>query len=363
MADAIETGSLAEVFLPSGRFFGIGYYNPKSEISLRLLTQKNEPIDKEFFKRRIRRAIDLRHRVVFGTNAYRVISSEADELPGLIVDRYGEILVVQFLTLGMECLRNVVLEALEETMPCRGLYERSDSSSRKIDGLSDKVGWIRQDCSGETIVFENNIKYEIRFGEGQKTGFYLDQRENRMALGTMGVQGNVLDAFCYTGGFGLHLAAAGCHVLGIDSQKEAIAQALINRQLNKIDPSRLEFEEANVFDALKGFEKEKRKFNLVILDPPSFVKRKEALEGALSGTKEILLRSMKILHEDGLLAVFSCSYHLDDNLLMQAAMNAAWDVRKSLKVLRFFKQSGDHPINPFIPETYYLKGFLFSVNS
>jgi len=351
------------VSLPGGRFFGIGYYNPRSEIALRLLTQKEEPIDKEFFKKRIQNALNFRKRIISDTNAFRLVSSEADGLPGLIIDRYDEVLVVQFLTLGMEHLREGVLQTLDETVPCRGIYERSDSGSRKIEGLEDKAGWLRQDCASETIIFEKNVKYKIRFGAGHKTGFYLDQRENRIFLGQLGIQGEVLDAFCYTGGFGLHLASGGSKVLAIDSQKEALSQAKENRELNGIDPSLLEFQEANVFDALKALEKERRKFNLVILDPPSFVKRKQAIEGALSGTKEILLRSMKILHEDGLLAVFSCSYHIDDNLLMQSAMSAAWDVRRTLKVLKFFKQSGDHPINPFIPETYYLKGFLFSVTS
>ena len=360
--EPIEPGSLVKVELPGGRFFGVGYYNPKSEISLRLLTQKEEPIHKDFFKKKIGQALEFRKRVVTDTNAFRMVSSEADGLPGLIIDRYDEILVVQFLTLGMERLRDLVIEALDEAVPSRGIYERSDSSSRKIEGLEEKTGWIRQDCGAETIIREKNVKYRIRFGEGQKTGFYLDQRENRIFLGGLKLQGEVLDAFCYSGGFGLHLAAGGVKVLGIDSQKEAITQAKENRELNHIDPSVLDFQEANVFDALKNFDKENKKFNLVILDPPSFVKRKQAIDGALSGYKEILLRSMKILHDEGLLAVFSCSHHIDDSLLMQSAMSAAWDVRRTLKVIKFFKQSGDHPINPFIPETYYLKGFLFSVS-
>ncbi|OIO39580.1 MAG: hypothetical protein AUJ72_00405 [Candidatus Omnitrophica bacterium CG1_02_46_14] len=361
--EPIEPGSLIELHGSGGRFLGRGYYNPKSEITVRLLTQKDEVINTDFFKKKLKQAIDYRKSFVKDTNAFRLVSSEADGLPGLIIDRYNEILVVQFLTLGMERLRGPVLEALEVLVPSRGIYERSDSSSRSIEGLEPKIGWIRKDCGDETIIVEKNIQYKIHFGEGQKTGFYLDQRENRIFLGELHVQGEALDAFCYSGGFGLHLAANGSKVFGIDSQSEAITQGKENRTLNNIDPALLEFEQANVFDALKRFEKEKRKYNLVILDPPSFVKRKEALEGALSGYKEILLRSMKILHEEGLLAVFSCSHHIDDNLLMQASMSAAWDVRRTLKVIKFFKQSSDHPINPFIPETYYLKGFLFSVSS
>lgn len=328
-----------------------------------MLARDSEVIDKSFFIAKMKKAIDFRKRTVLDTNAFRIVSSEADGLPGMIIDRYDEILVVQFLTLGMERLRHMILEAIDETIPCRGIYERSDSSSRKIEGLEERIGWIRRDCSDRVTIVEKNVRFNMEFGKGQKTGFYLDQRENRIYLGDLGVKGDVLDAFCYTGGFGLHLALSGAKVLGIDSQKEAITEAVENRKQNAIDPSLLEFEQANVFDALKNFEKVKRKFDLVILDPPSFVKRKQAVEGALSGYKEILLRSMKILSEGGKLAVFSCSYHIDDNLLMQVAMSAAWDVRKHLKVLKFFKQSGDHPIDPFIPETYYLKGFLFLVTS
>jgi len=179
----------------------------------------------------------------------------------------------------------------------------------------------------------------------------------------LGIKGEALDAFCYEGGFGLHLAKNGCRVLGIDSQEDVIRRAEANRTLNGISPEALQFKVANVFDQLKAFEKEKRKFDLVVLDPPSFVKKKAALEGALAGYKEILLRSMKLLNEDGKLAIFSCSYHVDENLLMQCSLSAAADVRKTLRVLKFLKQSSDHPINPFIPETFYLKGFLFQVSS
>ena len=182
-------------------------------------------------------------------------------------------------------------------------------------------------------------------------------------LSDLGIKGEALDAFSYTGGFGLHLAAGGCRVLGIEIQADAVKHAEENRALNGISPEILQFKTANVFDELRALDKEKRRFDLVILDPPSFVKKKDALEGALAGYKEIILRSMKILNENGLLAVFSCSYHIDDNRLMQASLGAALDAHKSLRVLKFLKQSADHPINPFIPETYYLKGFLFQVSS
>ena len=361
--EAPAAGHLVDVFSEGNKFIGTGYFNPKSEIVIRLLTRIKESVDKNFFRQKIEQAVRFRRRMVRETNAFRVVSSEADGLPGLIVDRYADILVVQFLTAGMDRLRPVVLEVLEEACPdTRGIYERSDSSSRRIEGLGEKVGWVRQDCGNEIVVHEGDIQYGLSFGQGHKTGFYLDQRENRLLLSRLDLKGEVLDAFCYSGGFGLHLALGGCRVLGLDIQPEAIKQAEANRELNHIPKEQLEFKTGNVFDELRALEKEKRKFDLIILDPPSFVKRKQELEGAIAGYKEIILRAMKLLNEEGLLAVFSCSYHVDENLLLQISMSAARDVRKDLTILKFMKQSSDHPIKPLIPETYYLKGFLFQVS-
>ncbi len=356
-------GDLVEIQGQKGTV-GVGYFNPHSEITVRILSRKIQPIDKDFFKSKIEKAFTHRKRFVSGTNAFRLISSEADGLPGLIADWYDQTLVVQFLTLGMEKLRPFVLEALEETLPLNGLYEKSNSASRTLEGLPPRLGWIRKDCSDEVVVIEEGIRYAVRFEEGHKTGFYLDQRENRILMGRMGIKGAVLDAFCYEGGFGLHLARGGAkEVLGVDIQSDVIARAEENRNLNGLSEGVVRYRKADVFDALKEFETEQKKFDLVILDPPSFLKKKEALEGALAGTKEIILRSMKILNDPGLLAVFSCSFHINDDLLMRTALSAAHDVRKSLKVLKFLKQSTDHPIDPFIPETYYLKGFLFEVSA
>lgn len=358
---APQPGDVVGVRTVGGRFTGTGYFNEKSEITVRLLSPEKLSPDLGFFKTRLAKAAALRQRFVKDTNAFRLVSSEADGLPGLIVDQYGEILVVQFLTLGMERLREKVLEALRETVPAKGIYERSDSSSRRIEGLGEKVGWIERSCGDEIEIFERGVRYKLRFGEGHKTGFYLDQRENRFLLADLGVR-EALDVFCYEGGFALHLASRGARVLGIDIQKEVTARAEENRALNGISKDLLEFRTANAFDELKALEKEKRRFDIVILDPPSFVKKKAQLEGAVSGYKEILLRGMKLLNPDGLLAVFSCSYHVDENLLMQTSLSAAWDTHKELKLIRFLKQSADHPIDPFIPETYYLKGFLFQIS-
>lgn len=358
----IEPGALVYVIGSKGGLAGIGYYNPNSEIAVRMLTRQDEAINVDFFKARLARAAQFRSRFVRDTNAYRLVSSEADDLPGLIIDRYADTLVLQFLTLGMESLRPQVLPAIEAVIAAKGIYERSDAPYRNLEGLEEKTGWISQSCADQALIVEGGIRYSVRFGEGHKTGFYLDQRENRLALAGLGIQGDVLDAFCYEGGFGLHLARSGCRVLGLDIRTDALERAAENRQLNGLSEASLRFKSANVFDELKSLDKEAARFDLVILDPPSFVKKKSAIEGAASGYKEIMLRAMKILKQGGLLAVFSCSYHVNEDVLMQAAMSAAHDVRRSLRLVKFFKQSADHPINPFIPETYYLKGFLFEVN-
>lgn len=356
-----EPGEVLSVLTESGKLMGKGYWNPKSEISLRLLTRRDEAIDADFFRGRLRTALGLRKRTAAETDAFRVVSSEADDLAGLVVDKYAEVLVVQFLTLGMEKMRQMILPVLNEAVPNRGVYEKSDAPSRKLEGLADRIGWIEKSCGDEVVIHEKDIEIELQFGEGHKTGWYLDQRENRALLRDVAEPGEALDVFCYEGGFGLQLAKAGMNVLGIDSQKDVLQRAEEHRRRNKIPEERLRFEAANAFERLKELDKSGRKFDLVVLDPPSFVKQKTALGGALSGYKELLLRAFRMLNERGKLAVFSCAYHLDDHLLMQACLSAAQDAKRPLKILRFMKQASDHPIDPFIPETYYLKGFLFQV--
>ena len=362
VSSAASPGDIVEVTTESGRLLARGYWNPQSEISVRVLTRDDRAVDQDFIERALQKAVRYRQRYVSETNAFRLVHSEADGLPGLIVDRYGEVLVVQFLTLGMERMRDWILGALEKSVPNRGIFERSDASSRKLEGLDERVGWIRRDCADEVTVFEKDIEMALTFGEGHKTGLYLDQRENRFLLRELQKGGRVLDAFCYEGGFGLQLAKGGCQVTGIDIQKDAIERAQAHRKRNGLE-SAVELRVENVFDALKNFEQEKASFDLVILDPPSFAKQKTALAGALAGYREIILRSLKILKDEGRLAVFSCAYHVDDNLLMQTCLRAAADCKKALRVTKFLKQSADHPIDPFIPETYYLKGFLLEVSA
>ncbi|MCG3175634.1 MAG: Ribosomal RNA large subunit methyltransferase I [Candidatus Omnitrophica bacterium] len=339
---------------------GVGYYNDRSEIVVRLLTFQ-DTLPEGWLRSKVEAAAAWRKRFVRDTDACRIVASEADGLPGLIVDLYGETAVVQFLTLGMERLREPAVEAVRSVLGAETVYERSDAPSRQIEGLEPRTGWIGAAGAAFAEVREGKVRYKVHFEQGHKTGLYLDQRENRMLLASMGLGARALDVFCYEGGFGLHLALSGCRVTGIDAQADAIARAEENRSLNGLTPDQLRFKTANAFDELKALEKAGERFDQIILDPPSFVRRKEALEGAVSGYKELILRSMKLLEEGGFLSVYSCSYHMDEHLLLQTSMAAAWDTRKDLRVVRFLRQSQDHPIHPFVPETYYLKGFLFQV--
>lgn len=355
----VKAGDIVQVMSPLGKPLGYGYYNEASEISLRFLSRNGAP-DKTFFANQIQMAIDYRKQWAPDAQAYRIVNSEADRLPGFILDQYGDVLVMQFLTMGMERLRPVFIDILREKFPGKNLLDRSDAPSRRYEGLTDNVEWV-QGKVADTVIEEAGTRYKVFFDEGQKTGFYLDQRDNRVFLAEAGIKGKVLDAFCYSGGFGLALAKKGCQVLGLDIQQEAVRQAEINRELNGLPESQICFKTANVFDELRELIKAGEVYDLVILDPPSFVKKKDAVDAAISGYKEILLRGLKLVREGGLLAVFSCSYHVDEFLLLQTAMSAAFDTRKSFKIVKFMKQSGDHPVDPFIPESYYLKGFLFKI--
>lgn len=363
VSPGVQPGDVVRVLSPLKKPLGWGYYNQQSEISVRMLAREADSVDTAFFAKRIDEAFEYRKRWFGDAQAYRLISSEADRLPGLIVDNYGEVLVTQFLTLGMERFRETVLSLLKVKFPDKLIFDKSDAPSRAYEGMGERTGWVGEAKKADIVVDENGTRYRVYFELGQKTGFYLDQRENRILLSQLGIRGKVLDAFCYTGGFGLALAKAGCRVLGLDIQADAICQAEANRELNGLTEEHIKFQTANVFDELRNLVKAGEEYELVILDPPSFVKSKESVEGALGGYKEILLRGLKLVREGGLLAVFSCSYHVDEFLLLQTAMAAAHDARKGLKIMKFLKQSADHPIDPFVPETYYLKGFLFQVTS
>lgn len=348
-------GEPAEVRDARGRFVGRGYINRRSQIAVRLLTWQDEPMDEPFLRRRMQAAIDFRRRNVTDAEAYRVIFGEADGLPGLIVDRYGDILVVQFLTAGIEALGKALVGLLLDMLQPRGVYARNDAPARELEGLARTSGFLYGQFDTLVQVSEGGVRFWVDIAQGQKTGLFLDQRENRLRVGPFAEGREVLDAFCYTGGFGLHAAAAGARaVLSLEVSRDAAALAARNAALNGLGEI-VRVVEGNAFDGLRSMDREGRRFDLVVLDPPAFTKGKEALEGAMRGYKEINLRAMKLLREAGILITCSCSYHLSPELFREMLVEAAADAHRCFRVIEFRTQAQDHPILLHVRETHYLK--------
>jgi 23S rRNA (cytosine1962-C5)-methyltransferase len=353
--DEGEPGAIAEVRDARGRFLGQAMVNLKSQIAGRLLTRQEERIDAAFFERRVRDAVSRCGRTVHGEDACRLIFGEADHLPGLIVDRYHDLVVVQILTAGMERVREVILEVARRVLQPRAIYERNDAPPRKLEGLELRKGYAWG--TGETGLWirEGDLSFFVEVAEGQKTGFFLDQRENRQAVKRLAQGREVLDCFCYSGGFALSAARGGAvSATGVDLSAEAIAWAERSAERNGLGPP-CAFTVANAFDALRAFDREQRHFGLVILDPPAFTKGREALEGALRGYKEINLRAMKLLAPGGILVTCSCSYHVDAPTFLEMLRAAATDARREFQLLELRTQACDHPVLLAAKETQYLK--------
>lgn len=344
-----------------GRFLGRGFYNPRAQIVCRLLTRGEEPIGPEFFRRRLQAAWAYRQRLALDGDAGRVVHSEADGLPGLVVDRYGEIAVVQCLTLGMERQVEVLAEAVQALLGVRGVYRRADPTAARIEGLEGGSGWLRGSGPREVPIREGPLRFTVDIEAGQKTGFYLDQRENREAVAAWAGGREVLDAFCYTGAFACWALLRGAkRALAVDASVEALALARRHAEANAL-ADRLEAEAANAFDLLRRLEREGRRFDLIILDPPSFTRRKSALEAAVRGYKEINLRALACLRPGGLLATFSCSHHVSPALFEEILQAAAADAGVPARLLAPLTQARDHPVLLTVPETRYLKGLLLEV--
>ena len=359
----VRSGDLVEVLDNRGRFLGVGYYNQASQIAVRLLTTEREAIGPEFFQRRLRQALQHRQRVKPNASAYRLVFSEADLLPGLIVDRFGDYLVVQLLTMGMEVNRQTIIELLVELCQPAGIIERSDLSVRHQEDLPERSGCVYGECPGAVVIADNGLQFRVDLLEGQKTGYFLDQSANRAAVASYAKDRRVLDCFCHVGSFAIHAAAAGASsVLGVDISEDAVQMAVENAVLNNLD-ERCRFKVANAFDFLRDQVGRKESYDLVILDPPAFTKSKSALEGALRGYKEINLRALKLLPPGGILATCSCSYHLSPEMLWEVVSSAAADNKKRVRLLERRTQGLDHPILVGMPETEYLKCFIFEVIS
>ncbi|WP_334110001.1 class I SAM-dependent rRNA methyltransferase [Thermodesulfitimonas autotrophica] len=354
-------GDVVDIRDARGRYLGRGYANPASQIFIRFLTRQDEAVDRVFWRRRLELAAAYREKVVKGTTAYRLVNAEADFLPALIVDRYGAYLVVQFLSLGMERFKTLITELLVELFSPQGIYERSDVAVREREGLALVTGPLYGEVPQFVEIDEGGTRFRVDLHAGQKTGFFLDQRENRRAVAELAAGARVLDCFCYTGGFAVSAARGGAAaVLGIDISGAALALARENAALNGV-ANRCTFHEANSFDALRHLAAAGERFDLVVLDPPAFTKSKEALPGAIRGYKEINLRAMKLLPSGGFLVTCSCSYHLTEDLFLQVVAAAAHDARRTLRLVELRRQARDHPVLMNVPETYYLKCGIFQV--
>jgi 23S rRNA (cytosine1962-C5)-methyltransferase len=360
-------GALVQVKDHRQRFLGVGFYNSKSKIHVRMLSPERVEIDQAFFEARIRAALAVREKHLPGATSFRVVNAESDFLSGLIVDKYQDALVVQTSSLGMDQRKPMILAALQALFSPRAVFERNELASRKFEGLPDANGILSGQLPGPVAVHLNGLQFEVDILGGHKTGLYLDQQVNYRRVAELAAGAQALDCFSFLGGFGLHAARAGAaHVHFLEQSAEAIAGAQRNAAANAL-ADKCSFETANVFDWLKAqtvtqpHEKVIPRWDLIILDPPSFTRNRASVPDALRGYKEIHLRALKLLKPGGTLATFCCSHHVDAGLFQDTILAAAFDARRLLRRVASFSQSPDHPIIPMIPETEYLKGFAFEV--
>jgi len=353
-ADA-EGGSVVVVRDERGNFIGQAIYSDASQIALRFLTQSDEEIDREWWRGRIRAAVNAR-KIPADTNAYRLVYSEGDLLPSLIVDRYADVLVLQTLSQGTERLKSLFAEILIDEFQPRAVIERNDARVRELEGLPLISATVYGDAPEELEILQHGLRFVVSPGAGQKTGSFLDQRENRIATRTAAQTTNArraLDCFTFNGAFALHLASVCEEVIGIDISADAITAASRNASINAF--RNVEFREANVFDALRELESRGERFDVIVLDPPAFAKNRASLKSAVRGYKEINLRALKLLHSGGVLVTCTCSYHVAEDLFLEIVAEAAVDAHRRVQIIEKRMQASDHPVLLGMPETYYLK--------
>lgn len=352
-------GGMVRVCSPSGVFLGVGYINLESTIAVRILSFAERPIDGEFLEERIAKAWERRQGLMRRTSACRVVHSEADGLSGLIADYYSGYLSLQINTAGMENLRKGILSALERVLHPRGIYEKSDVPSRAKEGLNTEEGVLFGEIPAEIVIEEKGVRFCIRMRESQKTGFYLDQRRNRDVVASCVGEGfRVLDIFSNTGGFGIHAAVRGAAAVTlVDSSSAALDLAAVNARLNGL--RNVVMAKADAFDYLDGEFKKGKRYDLIVLDPPSFTKTKRARGGALKGYRRLMIAALRLLTAEGHLALFSCSQHISLEDLRGVSMEAAQETDSRLAILEHLFQDHDHPCVINIPQSLYLKGFLF----
>ena len=357
----VNGGDTVEVFTHDKKFIGRGYINPKSQILVRLLTrERGEMIDEGFFRNRLGRAWEYRQRIGYTENC-RLVFGEADDLPALIVDKFSEYLVIQTLALGMDRWKPAIVTALEELFQPKGIYERNDVPVRELEGLSQVKGFLSAPFDTRIIIRENGIRMEVDLENGQKTGYFLDQHDNRRAIRHIVAGADVLGAFCYTGSFETHAGYYGARsVLGLDISEAAVVQARRNAELNGLG-SVCRYEAVNAFDVLKAWSKEGRQFDVVMLDPPAFTKSRETIQKAIAGYKEINLRGMKLVRRGGFLVTSSCTNLVSPGLFLETIQGAAKDARRRLRQVTFAAQASDHPIIEGWENTNYLKFLIVQV--
>jgi 23S rRNA (cytosine1962-C5)-methyltransferase len=359
-SDVVDRGEAAagdavRVLDPKSKFLGIAHYSSTSQITLRLLSTRPEIIDRAFFRSRLAAALAHRERVVQNSDACRLVFSEGDLLPGLIVDRYGPYLALQTLSQGMDRARDVIVDCLQELLAPAGILARNDASVRKLEGLPLEVVTLAGEIPERVHVRMNGLQLEADLLHGQKTGVYLDQRENYLSAGRW-ARGRVLDCFTSSGGFALHAAAQAESVEAVDSSAGALATAEANARANGI--GNVHFRQADVFEFLSGLE---RRYSMVVLDPPAFAKSRRAVEDAARGYKDINLRALRLLDSGGVLITCSCSHHMSEGAFYEVIAQAALDAGKTLRVLERRTQAADHPILLTVPETMYLKCLVLEV--
>jgi 23S rRNA (cytosine1962-C5)-methyltransferase len=359
--DDITDGSIAEIFYADGKFLGTGYVNTKSQIVARILSRdKHQKIDNDFFLNRINEAWEYRKKLGYTENC-RLIFGEADFLPALVIDKFNDYFVLQTLALGIDKWKPAIVDALNKIFAPKGIYERNDVPVRELEGLEQQKGFLSDPFDTQIIINENGLKFHVDLQNGQKTGYFLDQQDNRRSIRHIVSNADVLGAFCYTGTFELHAAHYGAKsVLGLDISENAIQQANRNAVLNNLD-SVAKFQAINAFDALKQWSKDGRQYDVVMLDPPAFTKSRETIEKAISGYKEINLRGMKLVKKGGFLVTCSCTNLVNPELFLEIIQMAAKDARRVLRQVTYKAQSSDHPIVWGIDATHYLKFLIVQV--
>ena len=357
-----DDGDPVEVLTADGRGLGTGLVNSRSAIAVRLMAPAGTELDEGFFRARLARAVALRARVAPGSTACRLVFGDGDFLPGLIVDRYADVVVVQTLTVGMDRRKEMLARLLCNLIAPRGVFARNDPAVRRLEGLRREAGWLLGGGATEVEIEEDGVRFVVDVARGQKTGFFLDQRENRSRAAELARGGTVLDGFAYTGAWGIRAAHGGAAaVTAIESSADAVATAARNAALNAVG-DRVTLLTGNAFDVLRRLAAERARFDVVVLDPPAFAKTRSAVASGLAGYKEVNLRALKIVAGGGFLVTCSCSYHVDEAALRDVVSSAARDARRAIRLVETRYQARDHPVHPAMPETRYLKCLVFAVD-